>query len=198
MSKKLWLSLVGIGVISSGFIVSDVAAEGREGATEVQVNFVRDGDPGDPDGALRFEQVIEDFSFGEQSISSSSQTYTVTDGIERFVEVTDNRGTGAGWDVQVRAPQLASENAELTGAELLLTPSSISSDSSNVSNPPSLSGTIRVTDAAQSIISAGVNEGLGTWETNFLPTNLELVVPPGTARVDDYSTTITWMLLSTP
>ncbi|MGG2347701.1 WxL domain-containing protein, partial [Enterococcus faecium] len=63
--------------------------------------------------------------FGKQTISGKTETYTAQKpALTTEVQVSDLRGTGAGWNLQVNydaeKPGFTSEDKTLSGAELTL------------------------------------------------------------------------------
>ncbi|GAB3064288.1 WxL domain-containing protein [Salinicoccus sesuvii] len=172
------------------------------------------GTPGDPtnpptgnSGPLTLDYVSS-FEFGSHSIEASTQTYESTT-LRPFIQVTDRRGTGAGWNVTAEMSSFTTgeeESVSLPGALLTLSGTSLTTTSS--SGAPTVSDTIALSSdgTAASVVSAGENTGLGSWLARWFPStagatindNVELQVPAGAATLGDHTATITWTLENTP
>ncbi|WP_239257349.1 WxL domain-containing protein [Listeria ilorinensis] len=184
-------------------------------------------DPTDPHepgtaGPLSIDYV-SNFHFGTQKASGKDQVYTAsldkvykkTDGSEvqvpNFVQVTDNRGSNAGWHLTVKqnGQFKTSGSQELDGAQITLKNSHLNGTDMTDSSiqPTTASGDIVLdpSGAASDVMNAEVNKGMGTWLTSFGDDtttgakSVELFVP-GKAKKEasDYSTTLTWTLTDTP
>ncbi|EUJ25301.1 WxL domain-containing protein [Listeria cornellensis] len=170
--------------------------------------------PTDPEtgntGSLTLDYVSS-MDFGEQEISSSIETYSSTS-IRPFIQVTDRRGSGTGWAVTAKASEFKDEEgkASLKGAEIALKNAEISSASHTAAKPSSeqlielsMDG---VTEAK--VVSAGVDEGMGTWvnrwfgdtpeEAGSLNDNVQLTIPAGSATVGAHEAKVTWTLTDAP
>lgn len=162
-------------------------------------------------------------NFGTQKISSTDQTYQAAaqkfiEGDEKtevegpnFVQVTDNRGTEAGWTLGVKQDgQFKSETGkELTGAQIAFKNAVVSTDSASpkpsiVERSFSLKLTPEGNGVAQNIMSAKVKEGAGTHLLVFGDkegenTGIELSVPGKTTKyAEKYATSLIWTLTDVP
>lgn len=123
-------------------------------------------DPTGNTGDLRIDY-ISNIDFGTQTISGKTETY-IAEKPASLTEsqVSDLRGTGAGWHLQVNydteKPGFTSEDKTLSGAELTLPSGTAKSVADNKATPPATSEVV-VNDAAQNIMTAAANTGLGTW-----------------------------------
>ncbi|MBC1290829.1 WxL domain-containing protein [Listeria booriae] len=182
--------------------------------------------PTDPDapkpttGKLRLDYV-SNIHFGEQTISGSDTTYKAkydevlqSDGVTKkyvptFAQVTDNRGTNAGWKLQVSNDQFKAGTEELTGAVLTLKDATL--NSVNVSKPTNASTVILSGNSlTQDVVNAPENSGMGVWTNAFGKTigadetsenaSVTLRVPGETKKAagEKYVTTLTWTLTDTP
>lgn len=124
-------------------------------------------DPGDPTnpgtgsaGPLSLDYV-SNFDFGTNQIPSSTQTYTAKAQYPR-VQVTDKRGTGAGWEVQANISPIASADDEtLKGANIILVSREVVTSPGNTSTKPTTSDiTLKAND--QTVFSATKDTGMGT------------------------------------
>lgn len=157
-------------------------------------------DPTGNTGDLRIDY-ISNIDFGTQTISGKTETY-IAEKPASLTEsqVSDLRGTGAGWHLQVNydteKPGFTSEDKTLGGAELTLPSGTAKSVADNKATPPATSEVV-VNDAAQNIMTAAANTGLGTWADEMDTANVSLKVPSGNL-VGDYTATLVWTLSDAP
>lgn len=157
-------------------------------------------DPTGNTGDLRIDY-ISNIDFGTQTISGKTETY-IAEKPASLTEsqVSDLRGTGAGWHLQVNydteKPGFTSEDKTLSGAELTLLSGTAKSVADNKATPPATSEVV-VNDAAQNIMTAAANTGLGTWADEMDTANVSLKVPSGNL-VGDYTATLVWTLSDAP
>ncbi|MDR2832109.1 MAG: WxL domain-containing protein [Streptococcaceae bacterium] len=140
-----------------------------------------------------------DLMFGEQEISSNDKTYyahptgfdtdgdksTIEDYTVDFVQVSDLRGSFAGWtlsvaqDAQFHLPGVTTSEATanvgdyLTGATLNFSgghvvAGTVSTPEVNAAKPSQVKGdSFAVSSAATTVVGAKVNEGMGKWSYAF-------------------------------
>lgn len=180
-------------------------------------------DPTDPDkeiepgtaGPLSLDYASA-FYFGENKITSKDEVYyavaqKLKDGSDRpnYVQVTDNRGTEAGWSLQVKQDgQFMSEsNRELVGAMISFTNGQLDTISTSATpsfTKPSFDLTVAGTGVAENIVSAKDGEGAGTFVYRFgtdatKANSVSLSVPGTTTKLaETYATTLTWTLTDVP
>ncbi|MFC9542516.1 WxL domain-containing protein [Lysinibacillus sp. NPDC056959] len=158
--------------------------------------------------------------FGTQKITSTNQFYkakpqkfsnrTPAEG-PNYVQVTDGRGSDAGWSLQVKQNSQfkSTKDKVLTGAEIRFTNGQVNTGSASPSPSifkPSFELTFNEdgTGVAQTIMSAKADEGSGTYVLAFgndvtAADSIELFVPGSTTKyADKYSTSITWTLTDVP
>ncbi|MCR8703944.1 WxL domain-containing protein [Weissella cibaria] len=175
---------------------------------------------------------VSAFDFGQQKISSADQTYyakaqSYKNGSPAdtalFAQVTDNRGTGAGWTLTVQqAKQLNNGSSDLKGAQISMADLNAATQKDSEAGA-ALAGqniTLIPGEGAQTVMSATNGAGQGTWVTRMGDTD-NLISETGTAndgsnrKVDKsvslfvpgtsnkvaaakYSTNLTWTLTDTP
>lgn len=171
-----------------------------ESETKPLLPTIPDGKTGNV-GELTIDNVSP-FIFGTQKITGSKAVFysTTTDG---NVQVTDKRGTGAGWILQVRSTDfIDSENTlnTLKGAELTIPAGTVSSDNGNSSEKPITSQVaLNATDAT--IFKAESQAGLGSWINRFdgveNKSKVMIEIPAGSMK-GSYVSTITWTLSDAP
>lgn len=137
-----------------------------------------------------------------------------------FVQVSDNRGSLAGWNLTVTQkdqfttadPSDATKSVYLDGATITLNNGSIQTASSSA-KPSTVADQAKLTpNAVTPLITAAANEGAGTYQLiwgNPLSTDtsadtdasksVTLDVPGATTKLAaQYTTTLTWSLYDTP
>lgn len=150
---------------------------------------------------------VSNITFGENEISTSNLYYGVD--LNPFVQVTDTRGTGAGWSLKASISSFANENKDknLAGAQLSLLNSNVKSSDGLATDKPVASNVIfNETDELQPVMTAAESTGKGTWLNVWSGTegqtenkNVQLYVPASSIAADTkYSATITWELTHAP
>lgn len=171
------------------------------------------------------------FNFGEQKISAKDETYyasfdkvkvntentSLTGTRPNWVQVTDKRGTNAGWKLQVQqgAQFSTTQNGtskELKGAQIKIKNGTVATTTDNKATAPTASteitlipGTSSQAGAAQDVMTAQSNQGMGTWVDAFGSSttgnkSISLSIPGVSEKVKDakYTTQLTWLLNDTP
>ncbi|RDX01192.1 WxL domain-containing protein [Listeria kieliensis] len=186
--------------------------------------------PGTP-GPLSIDYASS-IDFGVNEISSRDETYYAKaqqfnqegkDGgwTSNFVQVTDNRGTNAGWTLVVsQGGQFSNpdtQNKELVGAQIKFANSQAVSNAEGM-EPPAVTDIVLDPAGAESpVMSAAAGKGAGSWIDKWGsvsdapakegseadPTKVNKAVSlfiPGKSAKDavQYKTTLTWKLTDTP
>lgn len=180
-------------------------------------------DPGDPNnhgtgagGPLSIDYA-PNFDFGIGKISSPSKTYTLanadyngngqTRAHNPFVQITDNRGTGSGWNLSASISGFtnssANPNNTLNGAYVTLRSlgnSAIPAYNNTTTAPEIVTNDIQLNGSSQNLMTANKNTGMGTWLEKFDPQKVTLTVPSSASAGADtqYSSTINWKLTTSP
>lgn len=182
-------------------------------------------DPTDPDnpgpgtgGPLSIDYASH-FYFGKQKITSKDMSYYAdaeeykdSDGNLKegptFVQVSDNRGTLAGWNLTVvQNGQFKSpEGEELDGAALILNKGHVVTTSSATNTATgSATTTLDPKGTVLDVMDAEVGKGAGTfqlaWGTDATDAakSVELQVPGDAIKLaKEYKTTLTWTLNDVP
>lgn len=149
---------------------------------------------------------VSNIKFGEQKISGKDITYNGLNA-DPFIQVTDIRGTGAGWSLSAKSNGFANADGKkvLKGAELSFKNSQVKAGSkNNISLAPVASSIVFNNTASQPVMSAKKEAGKGTWLNVWSGTdqsneNVQLKVLAGTAEADtEYTSTINWELADAP
>lgn len=181
---------------------------------------------------------VSNFKFGEIKIGSSTMTAfsapttltwkdgtTPTTGLANFLQVTDNRGTNAGWNVAVAGTpfyeldgegEKISPEVTLNGASVTLNEAQIIGDTTTTEAaalaPTALSTGVDIlgTGSPYTVLNAEAGKGQGTWAVSWgadtdkttLKENagVQLSVPVTAQPKADksYRSTLTWTLAATP
>src|SRR5690606_7882454 len=163
-------------------------------------------DPTNDAGPLTLDYVSS-LDFGSHSIESEATIYESTV-LRPFIQVTDRRGIGDGWHVTAQLSAFANETeTTLPGAVLTLKNGSVISTTTGGEPTANDPVALYAGGAAEIVVNAQENEGLGTWITRWFPVNpsvpnvndsVTLEIPAGAATVGDHQATITWTLHDAP
>lgn len=171
-------------------------------------------EPNEPDGEtgqngpLSIDNVIV-FAFEDMSLSGTSQSIPLKTKTKQNVQVTDTRGTGAGWNLQIKQTPLvdpSAPNKVLKGAYITFQNGAVVAGRDNVN--PELAPTADDYAATatnkgefQKLMTAAAGNGLGTWKLFFNEDaneeDIQLVVPSGNL-VGDYAGEVIWALSDGP
>ncbi|MCC2454346.1 WxL domain-containing protein [Bacillus cereus] len=163
--------------------------------------------------------------FGKNKISGKDETYyanpqTYGESVKptaNYVQVSDKRGTNAGWTLKVsQTGQLkndATQNKELTGAQIKITSVEAVSNAVDVEKPVTQDIKLDPNGAESLVMSANEGTGAGTWvgrfgsledaeidgETVKKNKAVTLTIPGKTAKdAVAYTTKLNWTLSDTP
>ncbi|WP_409022203.1 WxL domain-containing protein [Dellaglioa sp. P0083] len=165
---------------------------------------------------------VSNFNFGAQKMSGNNETYdsqlvTVKDAsgadkdLANFLQVSDNRGTVAGWKLTVQqAKAFTSETtkSELDGTTITLSNPEATNADNNATKPKPSTLTDGVDISAASgdkvVMQAKDGEGSGTWSESFgnattdaakAKASVKLAIPGDSKKVaEKYTSDITWTL----
>lgn len=150
---------------------------------------------------------VTNITFGTQEISGSQMVYEANE-LKPFLQVTDKRGTGAGWHVTASASAFSDgTDSTLPGSTLNFNAGEALSANATAAAPTAEDEVALTTDSdVVLVISAAVDTGLGTWVDRWYPTdsgatsnnNVTLTVPAGSATLGTHTATITWTLTDAP
>lgn len=160
--------------------------------------------PGTGNTGLLTIDYVSSIDFGEQEIKEKEDIYNAKTE-HPYVQVTDKRGTGAGWTLKASIDDFKNEDKTeiLKGAELSLKNGTIKSTSGNVSEKPQ-GYDVNLNKDLKVIMQAGEDQGMGIWLDVFSGTkddnaNVQLKIPAGSAKAkQNYSSVIRWELTDAP
>lgn len=153
-------------------------------------------------GTLHFTTIPNDVTFS--NIKLTGQADKASQSLIPL-KVTDARGTGKGWSVEVSATPFAETSSSLAldpGSLKIKKPVAFTSEfvgsippTSNYlgSDPYSIDG-----GSSVKIVKASDNSGLGPWTISWDSDSLSLTLNPATTRIGTYVSTITWQLNDVP
>ncbi|WP_207696040.1 hypothetical protein DOK67_0000596 [Enterococcus sp. DIV0212c] len=167
-------------------------------------------DPEDPDnpgtgneGPLTIDYV-SNIEFGQKDIESGDTVYNALNE-DPFVQVTDKRGTGAGWLLTAQTQGFKTKaGKQLKGAVLSMKNGQIKTRTGNVSAPAQGSDVIFTNGDAKVVMTAKKDAGRGTWLDIFSGEaqnngNVQLKVLEGSADANvEYLAEINWTLSNAP
>ncbi|MGX7244376.1 WxL domain-containing protein [Enterococcus quebecensis] len=189
-----------------------------EKTTKAEVEVTKSGavDPGEPEepigpgtGTGDFTiNAVSDFAFGQIKIGEVG-TATVATDKKLGIEVADNRGTGAGWNVQVAMTNFSSTidgntDTIVKGWKLEIPKGTVTSKAGDLANAPETSAvTLDTAGTAQNVFSAAKDKGLGRYTNVFMDDKtaaadgVRLTIP-SYAKVGKYKADLTWTLANAP
>lgn len=153
---------------------------------------------------------VSSVHFGKQEIQGQTMIYESTL-LRPFIQISDRRGTGAGWTVTAQASEFKTDGvteATLPGSVLYF--KNGVADSACNSEPPIPNQIVKLPAGGEEavVITAQENTGLGTWVNRWFPSlnrenmelndNVVLEIPGGTATTGVHEATITWTLTDGP
>lgn len=150
---------------------------------------------------------VSDLKFQQQGISNG-QILTTATNPNAFVQISDRRATGAGWQLQVNPSELVGEKDSSTissGASIQLGAAEFIASGQNVYAAPQVVATptqLIPIGSYSKIAQANKFAGVGTWimRLNYNtsePTNL-IVLGSAVTQQQTYQGTLSWMLTDTP
>lgn len=156
---------------------------------------------------------VSSFDFGTHPISVDNEVYTAApqkldDGREvpNYAQVTDLRGSAAGWTLSVQQKgQFVSvkEGSELEGAQIKFTNGQVASEST--STPKDVANSAELAPGVtEKLVFSNIGEGTGTWvyglgDDATKGSSVELAVPGKSFKAADaYKTVLTWSLSDVP
>ncbi|WP_047999465.1 WxL domain-containing protein [Lactiplantibacillus herbarum] len=172
------------------------------------VNPQTPADPNNPatgnTGTLTLDVAPAAIAFGTVTTSNAAKTYQATGTYNQYLQISDKRTTANGWQVNVKQDHALTDTSSgyvLTGAVIHLpqgtarnslnTPATVADPNITVTT-----GGVGVTTSDQVVVAAPNQAGVGkavstdTWVANAVT----LTVPKLTAKVGNYTNTLTWTL----
>lgn len=193
---------------------------GNKDKTDPEEPNIDGGETGQA-GPLSIDQVLN-FNFVETELGSGTLSIPLItpkgSSAKRTIQVTDKRGTGAGWNLQVKQSDLVSTNTEgekrtLKGAYIQMNNPKITGSLQNNPEAAALSMVSYQPNGSNKgeyarVLSAGAEQGMGTWKAAYNDTQdtankpgtgniIKLVIPTGN-YAGSYQGNVTWALYDGP
>ena len=150
---------------------------------------------------------ISVLDFGSFELSGTTEIYSVSNKVEgiktKKVQVTDRRGTGAGWTLKVKSSEFTDETDTkkiLKGATLSFPKGRMDKTEGNTSAEPTKEDnvTLMTGDAeVKTFMTAAAGAGLGSWMNVMNSDEVKIEVPAGNLA-GSYSATLEWSLANIP
>lgn len=185
--------------------IQDPATDGAEGTLE---NPNDKGTVGTPNSLLSLDYVTN-LDFATHEVNQEGGTYnTVTE--KPFVQVSDRRQTGEGWNLTAQLGNFSSGgNTTLAGSTIDFKNARTQTPGPGTNAPTTSQVTLtaggesaQIASAAAKTGSLSTAQGLGTWLIDWIKDgendNVTLTVPANEASAGQHSATITWTLTSGP
>lgn len=227
VKKFTLVSLATLGIVASSntVIAKNIDSEAKIIFNDPEKKYVTPKDPenpqedltdgdgnvneGTPESLLTLDYVTN-LDFGTHEVNQSATTYnTVTQ--KPFVQVSDRRQTGEGWNLRVQLGEFASGigPATLVGSTINFKNARTQTPGPGTNAPTTSEVTLtaggesaRIASAAAKTGSLSTAQGLGTWLIDWIKDgendNVTLTVPKNEASKGQHSATITWTLTSGP
>lgn len=217
--KLTKMNVLGL-VILTGFTLSSasaLAAEAEAGSASTPAKILLEkGDdtgggtdpiipiePLDPPakGSLRIDAASA-FDFGSLKLgAAASKDVVVPQDKAVGVQVTDLRGSGAGWALTAKIDDLKGKTTptNILKATISIPKGKISTSADGDMTMPAVSAALTLGKAAAPVMTAKKGNGLGVWANDFNGAgSLVSIKIPTNAYVDNYSGNITWSLQDAP
>ncbi|MBM7689048.1 hypothetical protein BCR24_09545 [Enterococcus ureilyticus] len=142
---------------------------------------------------------VSSFDFGKIKLGTLTKEAVVPEGKALGVQVTDKRGTGAGWDLSASITEFQNADKTKTLKASVKIPAGQVNTSASDSSKAAVASEIILNSTAGTVFSASKDNGMGSWSDLFEGNNqkVELTVPSD-AYVAAYTATINWSLQDAP
>lgn len=226
VKKFTLVSLATLGIVASSntVIAQNLTSEGKITFENPENDYVTPKDPenpendlsggdgktndGTPESLLTLDYVTN-LDFGTHKVNQSATTYnTVTQ--KPFVQVSDRRQTGEGWNLTAQLGNFSNgDNTTLAGSTITFKNANVQTPGPGTNKPTTGEVTLtagkesgKIASAAAKTGSLSTAQGLGTWLIDWIKDgendNVTLTVPANEASAGQHSATITWTLTSGP
>lgn len=227
VKKFTLVSLATLGIVASSntVIAQNLTSEGKITFENPENDYVTPKDPenpendlsggdgktndGTPESLLTLDYVTN-LDFATHEVDQAGGTYnTVTE--KPFVQVSDRRQTGEGWNLTAQLGNFSSGgNTTLAGSTINFKNARTQTPGPGENNPTTSEVTLtagsgdsgRIASATAKTGSLSTAQGLGTWLIDWIKDgendNVTLTVPANEATAGEHTATITWTLTSGP
>jgi len=152
------------------------------------------GPPTGQSGPLSID-AVSIFNFG--SVETGGKGLAKVNSEEKLgIQVTDSRGTGAGWSVIVSISDFKErEGDKILRANVTIPEGNILSNFGDMSRAPTAAQALTLNKSPQVVFSADMDKGMGTFTNEFAYVEIDT---PQDALVGDYEATLTWTIQDVP
>ncbi|MFC6182231.1 WxL domain-containing protein [Lactiplantibacillus daowaiensis] len=169
-----------------------------------------DTNGGKAGGGLSLIYVPANLSFGSNEIDVQNDKNYALDTTDTtatnllnnnvVVEVSDVRGTNAGWSLTVSGSALTgADNKTAAGASITLPAGNVTASGATSNNgATATAATVNLDGSSTNVMGAAVDNGAGVTVNQMDPTGVKLNVSANTVSAQAYKSTLTWNLSDTP
>ena len=207
---ELYLVCVGFRTVGAGFTNTQVLAaeiDTQQSTTAVEIeaggneqNPIIDGvQPGTGHTGSLVIDTVSNFNFGKVKLGVTTQNAIPVEGETLGAQVTDVRGTGAGWSLMASITEFSnSDETKKLKAQLTIPSGKVKGTDANSLTPAIASGAT-LNESPSKILYAEQNSGMGTWSNAFEGNSgkVNLLIPTD-SYIDSYSAIINWSLQDAP
>lgn len=169
----------------SGQAFAAVATDGQSGTSKVTATLT--------EGSLKLT-AVPDLDFGTKEITDQALTMDQT--ADGTVSVSDSRGTGAGYTVDVAlTTPFTSGTHTLAGSTLTLKNANGTSQNNDGKTVSDTKDAVLTDTSAKNIITAAKDQGMGNWDYNISKSTLNVL---SGAYAGKYEGELTWTLKASP
>lgn len=142
---------------------------------------------------------VSNLDFGTHEIDVAEATYLLDTPETPYVQLSDRRGTQAGWNLSVQASTFTNDGVDtLNGAFLSFNNGDVRTNLDNVTPPTTTDFQVTAGGDAATVTNAAQGEGIGTWLTVWNNPDVSLTIPQGAASEGVHTSTLTWTLSDAP
>ncbi|CAM3277603.1 WxL domain-containing protein [Lactiplantibacillus plajomi] len=143
--------------------------------------------------------VLNDQSYALDTSDTTIKTSLWGSANNVVLEVSDVRGTNAGWNLTASGSELKSGDDKLVGASITLPGGDVTASGATKTNGAvSVAAKLATTGEAQTVLNAAAGNGAGVTVDQIKPSEIKLNVPANTAKAQTYTGSINWNLSDTP
>lgn len=142
---------------------------------------------------------VSSFDFGQIKLGTLTKEAVVPEGKKLGVQVTDKRGTGAGWDLSASITEFQNADKTKTLKASVKIPAGKVNTSASDNSKAAVAKELTLNNTASTIFSATKDNGMGSWSDLFEENGEKVVLTvPSDAYVSAYTATINWSLQDAP
>lgn len=166
------------------------------------------GNGATPGGDLSLIYVTSKLDFGTHEINVlDDKQYSANDSTsdvsslwnnKAVIEVSDVRGTNAGWTLSVSGNPLQGKDGSLIKGASLALPQGVVSNAGESNGAYSVPVSNALSGDSATVLSSKKDSGAGVTVNQLEPNDIKLEVPANSAKAQEYTSTLNWTLSDTP